>query len=349
MPALPSPLVDVVRINNVIWSWTSARFLIDGNASQGLVALEYEDELEARTIESNVQDGLPLGMSGGRYRVGAFPMVMLSDSAKALKRYLAAKGVTQGIGSYSATFNLGIQLIAKDAGDFTPSTTAIVSCRILGERQVHEEGIDESLTEFRIGCLGITRDNVSLYNALAGVGPSAAFPAVDSITVANVPAPGKWTLLSGPKVYGWEVRKGMYLSGATVVPTGDDLVEAEFLVEIWDPIDFVAFKVFRASFLKKALIGVAGAPVAAALGIDHPELQELGCSSVVVKEINPVLNDGFGVWTTRVKFLQYRPPQPALGRPDATIPDAAPPIPTAQSNLEREVQQAGVTLQGLGG
>ena len=344
-----SPLVDVVRVNNTVWSWGSARFLVDGNATEGMVALDFTDELEPRIIESNVQDGLPLGMSGGRYRVGLFPMTMLSDSAKALKRYLAAKGATQGIGSYSATFDLGIQLVGRDSADYMPSTTAIVSCRIVGERTVHEEGIDEALTEFRIGCLGITRDGVSLYNALAGVGVTAAFPAVDSITLANVQAPGKWSLVGGPKVFGWEVRKGMYLSGSTVVPTGDDLIEAEFMVEIWDPVDFVAFKAFRASFLKKALIGVAGAPIASALGIYHPELNELGCSSVVVKEINPVLNDGTGVWTTKVKFLQYRPPQPALGRPDATIPDAAPPVPTAQSNLEREVEQASATLQGLGG
>lgn len=344
-----SPLVDRVSINNTIWSWGSVRVTIDGNGTEGLVALDYEDELEPRIIESNVQDGLPLGMSGGRYRVGFFPMRLLSDSARQLKAYLAAKGAALGLGSYSATFNLGVQLIGKDAGNYVPSTTAVVSCRIVGEKQVYEEGVDELVTEFKVGCLGITRDNVSLYNALAGVGPAAAFPAVDTITIANVQAPGKWSLVRGPKVYGWEIRKGMYLSGATVVPTGDDLVEPEFLVEIWDPVDYIAFKAFRAAYLKKALIGVAGAPVASALGINHPELQELGCSSVVVKEINPMLNDGTGVWTSTVKFLQYRPPQPALGKPDATIPDAAPPAPTAQDNLEREVEQAGATLQSLGG
>lgn len=345
-----SPVVDVVRVNNRIWSWTSTRFLVDAEPTEGVVAIDFEDELEPRIIESNIQDGLPLGMSGGRYRVGAFPLRMLTDSAKSLKTYLAAKAVTSGLGSYGeAVFNLGVQLNALDSANYAPSTTALVSCRIIGDRQVHEEGTDEIVTELRCACLAITRDGVSLYNALAGIGPAAAFPAVDSITLANVQAPGKWTLLRAPKVYGWEVRKGMYLSGATVIPTGDDLVEAEFLVEIWDPIDFVAFKAFRAAFLKKALVGVAGAPVATALGIDHPELQELGCSSVVVREINPVLNDGFGVWTTTVKFLQYRPPQPALGRPDATIPDNAPPVPTAQDNLEREAQQLGAELQGLGG
>lgn len=346
---MSSPLVDTVRVNNTIWSWNSARFTVDGNTTEGLVALDYEDELETRTIESNIQDGLPLGMSGGRYRVAAFPMRLLSDSAKVLKSYLAGKSASQGIGSYSATFNFGVQLSGRDAGDFQPSSTSLASCRIIGECQVYEEGIDELLTEFRIGCLAITRDDESLYNALAGTGPAASFPGVDSITLANVQAPGKWTLMRGPKQYGWEVRKGTYLSGATVIPTGDELVEAEFLVEIWDPLDFVAFRAFRASYLKKPLIGVAGAPTAAALGIDHPELQDLGVASVVVREVNPVTNDGFGVWTTTVKFLQYRPPQPALGRPDATIPDAAPPVPTAQDNLEREVEQAGAALQALGG
>lgn len=164
------------------------------------------------------------------------------------------------------------------------------------------------------------------------------FPAVDKITIANVEPPGKWTLLSAPKVYGWVIRKGTALSGATVVPDGDELVLAHFLVELNNDPQYPLFKVFRAAFLKKALIGVPGAPTALALGIDHPELKEMGCTSVVVKEMTPLTNDGLGLWSCHVKFLQYRRPVPALARPTAAIPDNGAPVPSAQTASERELQ-----------
>jgi hypothetical protein len=171
----------------------------------------------------------------------------------------------------------------------------------------------------------------------AYLGPGL-FPAVDTITLANVPGPGKWTLLSGPKKFGWDIRKGTGLSGATVVPTGDELVEPVFLVELFDDLQYQAFKLFRAAFLKKPLIGVPGAPTSLALGIDHPELKEMGVTSVVVREINPAVNDGFGLWTSLVKFLQYRKPLPALAKPTAAIPDNGAPVPNAQTASERELQ-----------
>jgi hypothetical protein len=176
------------------------------------------------------------------------------------------------------------------------------------------------------------------------------FPAVDTITIAGVQPVGKWTLTRASKVYGWQIQKGYALSGATVFPIGDELVKPRFLVELWDgAVQWPAFRLFRSKFLKKALVSVGGAAPSYALGIDHPELKDLGVTSVVVLEINPVLNDGYGLWSTEIEFLQYRKPQPALSKPLAAIPDAAPPVPTAQNNAERELQKAAAQFQSLAG
>lgn len=345
---MTTSLVDAIRVNQSTWSWNSVSWTIDGMSTEGIVGIDYDESLEVRIIPSNVQDQIPLGMSNGRYQVGRFPLRMLRDSAVEFKNYLTVKAPAAQSGSYGqATFDMGLQLSDLDAPTYAPSTTVFASCRVVGERVVHDEGLDALVTEFLIACLAITQDENSLFDA-TGLA-SAAMPWTDTITVAGAPAPGKWTLLRAPKIYGWDVRKGYALQGATVVPTGDDLVSARFLVEIWTAADYVLFQVFRAAYLKKQLVSVAGSPIGLAIGIDHPELKALGATSFVPKEVNPLINDGFGVGMAEVEFLQFRPAQPALGKPDAAIPDAAPPVPSAQTQVELELQKAQAELQGLGG
>lgn len=173
------------------------------------------------------------------------------------------------------------------------------------------------------------------------------FPAVDTITIAGVPAPGRWWLVKGPKKFGWDERKGYGTTGATLVPTGDPLVEVTFSIYLWDDAQYPLFVAFDAQFLKKPAFSAPGGVATAAMGIDHPELKRLGVTSVVVLEKTPLVNDGYGGWTGEVTFKQYRPPKPALSKPDATIPDNGTPRPTAQDNQERELLQLSQQFQAL--
>jgi len=340
-----SPL-NAVRVNHRTWGWTSVIWTVDGMPSDGIVGIDYEEELEVRIISSNVQDQIPLGMSLGRYNVARFPVRMLADSALVLKKYLTTKAPSVPSGSYGqATFDMGLQLSGIDAP--IPTTVVFAQCRIVGERAVREEGTEAAVVEFLVACLAITQDGNSLFDATGAA--SALLPGTDTITIAGAPAPGKWTLLRGPRVYGWDVRKGYGLMGATVVPTGDDVMRARFLVEIWSPTDYALFQVFRSTYLKKQLVAVQGSPIGLAIGIDHPELKGLNATSFVPLEVNPLVNDGFGVWMAEVEFLEYRKPLPALTKPNAAIPDASPPVPQAQDQVEAELAKAQAQLQALGG
>lgn len=344
--SMPTP--TIVRVNQVEYAWTSAAFRVDGMLTDGITGVDYGDSLETRTIPSNVQDAAPLGMSAGRYQIAKFPLRMLRSQARALKDYLFLKAPTQGVTSYGqATWDFSVQLLGSDAPNNLGSTTTFATCRIVGEKSALEGGTGAAMTEFQVACLGIEQDGSVLWNAL----PASinGLPAVDSITVAGSMAPGKWTLLRAPRRFGWDIRAGYAFSGATVVPKGDELVVARFLVEIWTPQDYAAFQVFRSQYLKKALVAVPGATLAQAFGIDHPELKSLGCTSVVPQEDNPLLNDGFGVYACEVEFLQYRPPVPALSKPNAAIPDVTTPTPTAQTQTEVDLQQASAELQSLPG
>jgi hypothetical protein len=339
-------LVDAVRINRSTWGASSVLLTIDGQATESFVAIDYEERLELRIISSNIQDNVPLGMSLGRYQVGTFPLTMLRDGARAFKTYLTSKAPAAMSGSFGqATFDMGLSLSSVDSSNVIPSTTVFISCRVVGEQNSRDPESGALVTEFTIAALAIAQDGMSLFDA-TGLA-SAGLPGTDKIAIAGIPAPGKWTLLRAPRKFGWDVRKGAGLSGATVVPTGDELVVARFLVEIWDPADYLLFNAFRSQYLKKQLVSVAGSPQGLAIGIDHPELKQLGATSFVVQEVNPLVNDSFGVWSAEVEFLEYRRPLPALSKPAAAIPDVSAPAPTAQDQADVEIQKLTAQLQAL--
>lgn len=177
---------------------------------------------------------------------------------------------------------------------------------------------------------------------IPAVGPDATrttFPAVNTITLAGQTMPGQWVLSDASKVFGWQEQKGFGLSGAFAFPTGDELVHAKFTVSIWTSVDFAAFREVRKSLLKKPVFTVGGTLTSKALGIDHPELKAMGVTAVVVKSVSAMVNDGTGLWTCSVEFLQWRKPVLALPKPSTVIPDAPPPQPTAQDAQDIEIQQ----------
>jgi len=172
------------------------------------------------------------------------------------------------------------------------------------------------------------------------------FPSVDTISINGVPAPGQWILQATQKVFGWQVQQGYALSGATVAPKGDELVVAPFLVKLWRPQDFDSFRLFRSRFLKKAVFSVGG-QASYALGIVHPELAELGVTSVVVAKAPVMTNNGKGLWSGTCEFLQYRKPAPAPAKPNAAIPGHAVPKPVAKTEQQRILEERRQTLHNL--
>jgi hypothetical protein len=162
-----------------------------------------------------------------------------------------------------------------------------------------------------------------------------SFPAVDTIRIGADVMPGNWILLPTFKEFGWQIQKGWALTGATVRPIGDELVVAPFLVRFFRAQDWAAFQPFRMKYLQKAVFKVAG-NLTYALGIVHPELNALGVTSVVPRRVPAFTNNGKGLWTGHVEFLQYRKPQAALEAPNASIPAAAAPQPSAADALEQE-------------
>lgn len=167
---------------------------------------------------------------------------------------------------------------------------------------------------------------------------------IESFTLASIQMPGQWILIDCPREFGWDIRMGYGMTGATVVPIGDPLASPEFLVNIWNDSDAAIYRSLLKTILKKPVGLIPGSTTAAGMGIDQPQLKDIGVTSVVVKRVSPLINPlvtsgGRGPWTAKVQFLEYRAPIPALPKPSQSIPDKAPPTPSASDLIDVETQR----------
>lgn len=187
---------------------------------------------------------------------------------------------------------------------------------------------------------------------------STGIPARDYIIIGGDKSPGKATIrgLNSPRA--WDIRKGYGLSGATVVPAGDELATFSVLFEFFDAggsgvqktADMLqAWYVYASKYFDKSVRLVPGSNVPKALGIDHPILAAPPhrVAEAVVKDVSQLEQDELGGWSTEVFFLQYRKPKPALAAPNAAIPAAAKPAPTAEDEADREMAAKLATLKSL--
>jgi hypothetical protein len=154
-------------------------------------------------------------------------------------------------------------------------------------------------------------------------------------TINGIAMPGQWLLKKARRVFGWQIQQPNFMTGATIVPKGDPLMEIEYEVRIWQDAAMTVFLSLCQSILKKPAIAVSGS-ASSALGIDDPTLKVYNVASVVVAFVdipkNPLVSSGGkGPWVGSVGFLEYRKPLPALPVPDQTIPDPGAVTPQAAS------------------
>lgn len=178
-----------------------------------------------------------------------------------------------------------------------------------------------------------------------------SFPRTNFFLIGGFRSPGKATLVDATKVFGWDQRKGYGLTGAYSVPTGEELVLAKFLIELWDGDDWPLWLAFSKKFFTKPVITVPGGLSSLGLGILHPVLNAppYNVHKVVPARISTMIQDEYGLWSCTVELLEFKPPAPAPARPLATIPDVAAPQPTAQDAADREIAARGAELAALAG
>lgn len=174
---------------------------------------------------------------------------------------------------------------------------------------------------------------------------------VDYIMIGGDVSPGKATVHGALIQRGWDIRKGYASTGATLAPTGDQPAKFGIRFEFFEDEEIDAWEVFAKKYFSAAVRFEPGTIKPRALGIAHPLLNSppLSISEVVVEEVSQLEQDDTGLWSTEVKFIQYRKPVQAADPPKASIPAAIKTAPTAEDAADREQQEKLATFLRLAG
>lgn len=159
-------ILQSLRVNRTVYSWTSSRTRIDGAPYTGIVSIDYEQKRDVKVVWAERQDGTALGWTSGKYSVPAVTMKMLKTTSDSFTTQLTVKG----LGSYGdAEFPLVVQCVEPLSGA-QPLTAILAPCRVVGKKDAYEEGIDELLDEYTLACLAVTENGKRLWSAIRGIG-----------------------------------------------------------------------------------------------------------------------------------------------------------------------------------
>lgn len=171
-----------------------------------------------------------------------------------------------------------------------------------------------------------------------------AFPISNTVRMGGKDTPGyaRPRKASDPRT--WDVRKGYGFSGAYAIYTGDDLSKFDVDVVLWLPDQFEEWKDFA-----KVLVKPTAATRTKSIGIYHPLLRvpPLDIKAVQVLDVSQFEPGPDMLFMCTISLLVYRPPKPVLARPNASIPSASSPTPTAKDAADAQIQALVGEVKGL--
>ncbi len=178
-------------------------------------------------------------------------------------------------------------------------------------------------------------------------------------TIAGVRSPGaipRNGVHGFDRITGWDKKKGKGTAGATLTLTDFPPAEGAFLIQLWDPIHFALWKVFR-SLLKYTPGKKPGSATAAdALDIYYPSLADNEIKSVVTHKVSPSRHMGNGLYVVQIDLIEWRNPPvasvvatTATSRTDGGKSPGKPPNPFAdrQAQLKAAMAAAAATPVGF--
>lgn len=149
---MPDP--NLVRLNQVPYSWNSCAHFFAGFPYKGITAVEFGETREVSLVHAAQQDGTPLGITAGIYKVDNLMWTLLTDSAAGLFTDLTVLG----LGSYGdASFNYMCQIFEPTLPPSIPITTVISGCRITGVSDRYDVKADAIVTEIKASAMLIVR------------------------------------------------------------------------------------------------------------------------------------------------------------------------------------------------
>lgn len=172
-------------------------------------------------------------------------------------------------------------------------------------------------------------------------------PRQDFILLAGLRSPGQATVTKAGAPRKWDERTGYATSGAWLIFMGSRLTNFDVVLEMTDDdTDWLDEQKFMA-LLETPPIGQR----ATSYQIIHPALNRapVRVTSAVVLDASQWEQDDLGLWTMRINFQAFRAPLPAIGKPTASIHDAAKKVPTVRDARDEKIQRLMQQTNELGG
>lgn len=168
----------------------------------------------------------------------------------------------------------------------------------------------------------------------------SSFPEDDFLVIGADKSPGVAIVRNLGVASTYDIRKGYGFSGATAIYTGEDLPKFSVEFQFWKAWQWADWQDFAKKYLEKPTRSPVPGQVLA-LGIKHAILNAspYNIDKCVRLEVSGPEQDEFGLWTLTASFLQYRPPQLFLAKPNGAIPAVSKPIPTPRDAAEERIEQ----------
>jgi len=141
--------------------------------------------------------------------------------------------------------------------------------------------------------------------------PSRNREAWDHIVLAGLPSPGTCVVSGATRAIGWDVKDADGQAGASSSRKGEPIGKFDCTFHLVDDPSETVYGDFEAwdAFHDLCMVSVSeDKPIA--LEVVHPDLNRLGYTAVVLREMGDMVLDGKGGATVKVGFLEYRPPKP---------------------------------------
>ncbi len=142
--------IDRARLQGTILSGRSVKVNVYGAGTyDGWFGLGYADERDREEVTGSRQDGLPIGMTAGKYVPGAFTLKFAETTAQLIKEGLAAldpNGISYGDARFTCTFSLSeADIVNAPVILYTFGLCAVVSDKLDADNEskalIHEFGI----------------------------------------------------------------------------------------------------------------------------------------------------------------------------------------------------------------
>jgi len=133
----------------------------------------------------------------------------------------------------------------------------------------------------------------------------------DHVVLASKEAPGLAEVVGAGTPRGWDERKGLGLSGATLAQVGDGLPKFTVNVYLWLSAHFAAWDVWK-PLIARGARGSRYSP----MDIYYPDLAELGISRCVILDWKQrELVDERGLYKYPIECQEWRKPLPVYNVP----------------------------------